>query len=167
MIDIGRFESCVCTRRGEPDEMCSGPFSFEENGKKVRLQPKGRDEETKAVVLDQCVFRDNNPKCDGMFLFRRQHRYWMILVELKGTNIEHAAGQLAATKHYRPEYQEIKGLINANASGQLTELAFIISSAMPSRTVIRRLEDQNNIRIKGILHSTATTPIPDLRSNLR
>jgi|SRR5690554_4710106 len=166
MIDIGSFESCVCTRRGAPDEMCSGPYSFEEKGKKVSLQPKGREEETKALVLDQCVFRDNNPKCDGMFIFRRRHRYWMILVELKGTNIEHAAGQLAVTIHNRPEYQAIKGMVNANASGQLTELAFIISSAIPSKPAIRRLEDQNNIRIKAILHSTATTPIPDLRKSI-
>ena len=166
MIDIGRFETCVCTRRGEPDEMCSGPYSFEEKGKKVGLQPKGREEETRALVLDQCVFRDTNPKCDGMFIFRRRHRYWMILVELKGTNIEHAAGQLAATKHNRPEYQAIKGMVKAKASGQLTELAFIISSAIPSKPTIRRLEDQNNIRIKAILHSTATTPIPDLRKSI-
>jgi hypothetical protein len=166
MIDIGRFESCVCTRRGQPDEMCSGPFSFEEKGEKVRLQPQGRDEEAKAVVLDQCVFRDNNPRCDGLFLFRRQHRYWMILVELKGTHLDDAVRQLAATKHNRPEYREIKKIIGAGARGQLTELAFIVSSAMLSRPVIQRLENQNNISIKDILHSTATTPIPDLRNNL-
>lgn len=167
MIDIGSFESCVCTRRGAPDEMCSGPYSFEEKGKKVSLQPKGREEKTKALVLDQCVFRDTNPKCDGMFIFRRRHRYWMILVELKGTNIEHAAGQLAATKHNRPEYQAIKGMVKAKASGQLKERAFIVSSVMVTRPAIQRLEEQHNIRINGILHSTATTPIPDLRAYLR
>ncbi|GAO31731.1 hypothetical protein JCM15548_14125 [Geofilum rubicundum JCM 15548] len=41
----------------------------------------------------------------------------MILVELKGTNIEHAAGQLAATKYNRPEYREIKEKVSAGARG--------------------------------------------------
>lgn len=49
--------------------LCDGALILEENGIKVRLVPK-HGEEAKALVLDGCVCNDNNPRCDGMFLFK-------------------------------------------------------------------------------------------------
>ncbi len=97
MIDLGRFEECVCRRRGVPNVLCEDNLTLEEKGIKVRLTLRS-GEEAKALVIDQCVCKDEGLKRDGMFLYRRKNRRWMILAELKGSNIEHAVKQLAFMK---------------------------------------------------------------------
>jgi hypothetical protein len=162
MIDLGRFDECVCRRRGVPNVLCEDDLTFEEKGIKVRISLQS-GEEAKALVIDQCVCKDEGLKCDGMFLYRRKNRHWIILVELKGSNIEHAVKQLSYMKHNRPEYNEIEQLFVAGQKGALCHQAYIVSNSTLSPVQQQKLEDLYNIRIKKILHSEATTPIPDVR----
>ena len=162
MIDLGRFEECVCRRKGVPNVLCEDNLILEEKGIKVRLSLR-TGEEAKALVIDQCVCQDDDLKCDGMFLYRRKSRHWMIMVELKGSNIEHAFKQLAYMKHNRPEHNEIEQLFAAGQNGAMCHQAYIVSNCTLSTVQQQKLEHFYNIRIKKILHSEATKPIPDIR----
>lgn len=163
MINTGNFENCVCQSRGNPHDLCDGPLTFEEKGKKVKLTPK-RGEEACAMVIDGCVCNDNEPRCDGLFLFRNNNNRAILLVELKGNHIHHAFEQLAHTKYHRQEYNQIRESFAKNA--HIKELAFIVSNYIPNKKELVRLEKDNKIRVKQILHSEATKPIPELRKYL-
>lgn len=165
MINIGSYETCVCKRRSVPHSLCNGVLEFEEKGKKIKLVPRN-GEEAKAVVIDGCVCNDNNKKCDGIFLLRSNNKNYMILVELKGKNIEHAFEQLAYVRKHRPEYTELKQLFMENQPGSLRHEAFIVSNFVLKKVEHQKLENTYNIRVKGILHSEATKPVPDIRTRL-
>lgn len=165
MIDLKRFETCVCQERSVPDSLCDGDLSFEEKGKKVKLSLR-ENEEAKAVAIDQCVCIDNELKCDGLFLYRRRNKHWIIMVELKGSDIEHAFEQLAYMRNKRPEYKEIEKLFMNNENGEAQQEAFIVSNVMVSPVDKQKLEKSNGIRVKAILHSVATKPVPDIRQFL-
>lgn len=165
MIDLEHFENCVCIANGRPHELCRGDLSLEEKGKKVKLSIK-RGEEAKALVIDGCICTDNNLKCDGLFLFRQGVKNWMILVELKGDDLDRAFSQLSHTRNNRVEYSEIRDLFMKNHSGQLYQTAFIVSNKIPDKNELQKLENGHNLRLKACLHSEATTPIPDIRDYL-
>jgi hypothetical protein len=165
MIKIGKYQTCVCRGRSNPDKLCDGVYTFEEKGKKVTLEPKA-GEEALAVVIDGCVCADNDTKCDGMFLYRRSSKRWIILVELKGTDLEHAFEQLAYTKMHRPEYKEIHKLFSEENRHFLTEKSFIVSNRIIHKVEHKKLEIRHRIRVSHILHSAATTPVPNLRMYL-
>lgn len=161
MINMGPFECCRCINRGNPHDLCDGPFHFEEKGKKVRLIPK-KNENALALVIDDCVCKDMNPKCDGLFIFEKKNRRWMILVELKGNRLNDAVRQLAYTKNDRQEYTQIKNLLQPDKY-QIVEKAYIISNYLISRPELEKLGNAEGIRITAIVHSKATKPEPDLR----
>lgn len=165
MINIGHYQACACVGRANPDSMCDGQHTFVEKGKKVTLKPKA-GEEAIAVVIDGCVCADNDTKCVGMFLYKRSNKRWIILVELKGVDIEHAFEQLAYTKMHRPEYKEIQRLFSEENRHFLTEKMFIVSNRIIHKVEHKKLENKYKIRVSPILHSVATTPIPNLRTYL-
>jgi hypothetical protein len=166
MINIGGFSSCVCVSVGNPHPLCDGELALEENGRKVRLIPK-RGEEAKVVVMDGCACHQGvGPRCDGLFLLKARAKRWMISVELKGTNFDDAFEQLAETRTSRPEYQSIKSLFQAQGKGLLLESAFIVSNKMLGLLEKSRLENQFKIRVRSILFSEATSPVPDLRKEI-
>ncbi len=166
MIDLDRFEKCVCRRRGVPNDLCESNLSFEEKGKKVRLSVR-TGEEGKALAIDQCVCTDNRQmKCDGMFLYRRGNRHWMIMVELKGGDIEHAFKQLYHMRHNRPEYKEAERLFMEGQVGRPTHKAFVVSSFMLSAVAQHKLEKIHGIHVKAILHKEASKQVPDIRRYL-
>jgi len=165
MINVGKYESCVCLSRSNPTKLCDGRLSFEENGRKIILRPKS-GEEALAIVVDGGVCRDKLPKCDGLFLLRKSNKRWIILVELKGSDLEHAFEQLAYMKKERMEYRELLSLFGGVGAGVLVEKAFVVSNRMISRTAHQKLERENGIRVSGILQSAASSPIPDLRNYL-
>jgi len=165
MIDLGRFEECVCKRRGIPNGLCESNLSFEEKGKKVQFSVRP-GEEAKALAIDQCVCNDANMKCDGLFLYRRRNKHWMILIELKGSEIEHAFKQLHYMRTNRPEYKQIETLFMAGQKGNLKEEAFVVSNFKKTDVERQKLENKYSIRVKAILHSEATFPVPDVRQYL-
>src|SRR5690554_5125281 len=69
MIDTSPYQHCECLRMGNRHSVCQSELSLEEQGKKVTLSPR-RGEEAKAIVLDGCVFTDNDTKCDALYLFK-------------------------------------------------------------------------------------------------
>ncbi len=162
MIDLGRFEECVCKHRGVPNDLCDDHLSFEEKGKKVRLSVRSR-EEAKALAVDQCVCKDDQLKCDGMFLYSRGKKHWMIMVELKGKDVEHAFKQLAYMRHSRSEYSEIEQLFMAGQAGKPIHKAFIVSNFLLSAVAQHKLEKTHRIQVKAILYKEATKPVPDIR----
>jgi hypothetical protein len=166
MIDLGEFETCVCTSRGIPNTLCDGNLSFEEKGKKVKITTRA-GEEAKALAIDQCLCTDNETKCDGMFLYRRQNKHWMILIELKGREIDHAFEQLHYMRTNRPEYQQIETLFMTNQKGIPKHEAFVVSNYIVSGVDKQKLEERFGIRVKAILHSEATSPVPDVRRFLQ
>jgi len=164
MINTGKFSACTCLNRGVPSKLCDGLLSFEEKGKKVKITTKA-GEEAKALVVDGCISQDGNRRCDGIFLFRRNNRHWMILVELKGSHIDDAFTQLAYMQK-RMEYKELKDIFMEGERGKLHEIAFIVSNQMIPTAQKVKLEQQHGIRVKSILHSKATISPPDVRDYL-
>lgn len=165
MINIGSFETCVCQGRGIPNNLCDSNLSFEENGKKVKITLRP-GEEAKALAVDQCLCTDNRQKCDGMFLYRRGNKHWMILVELKGTHMEDAFEQLAYMRNNRPEYKQIETWFMNGQHGNLKHEAFIVSNFKLTEVEKQKFERLHGIRVKTILYSEATSPIPDIRQYL-
>lgn len=166
VIYLDGFTSCVCSGRAVPNKLCDGELAFEEKGKKVTLSLRS-GEEAKALAIDGCVLTDNEPKCDGLFLYRaRNNKNFILLVELKGGEIDHAFGQLNYMRNNRPEYTQIKTLFMNNQTGSLREEAFIVSNHGISTVDKQKLENQNQLRVKAILFSEASSPRPDLRDYL-
>ena len=161
-MNLGRYQHCVCTRLDNTQPLCAAELTFSERGKQVRLTPKA-GETAVAVVLDGCVMTDNHLKCDGLFLWKRRRTAAAVLVELKGAgDIRHAFEQLAHART-RAEYQE---LLQSMEDHQVREMAVIVSNGQLSKPEKERLEAQYDIRVKTILHSEASTPIPELRDYL-
>jgi len=152
---------------GNTHSLCDGELSFAENGKKVRLTLKRSDEEAKALVLDGCLFNDQSLKCDGLFLYRNRHTQAALLIELKGSaDIPHAVEQLAYVRQHRPAYRRLVERMNADGVGRVMEKAFIVSNGRISKPALERLERHHGIRVTAVLHSEATTPVPELRTYL-
>lgn len=163
MIDTNPFSHCECRRMGNPHALCKSELTLEEQGKKVCLSLHG-GEEAKVLVLDGCVFTDNNTKCDALYLYKSRNRKIAALVELKGAgDIPHAFEQLAYTKRQRPEYAQLKNQLDQSGPGTLFEKSFIVTNGMLSKPEIERLENQHQIRVSAVLHSEPGKKIPDLR----
>ncbi len=114
------------------------------------------------MVLDGCIFKDNLPKCDGMFFYKKGTKAHMILVELKGGDINHAFEQIKYTREQRTAYKSLRSQFSQNQKGSILESAFVISNYRIDRVSHQKLEKTYGIRVKAVLHSEATTPIPDL-----
>lgn len=91
----------------------------------------------------------------------------MILIELKGTHVEDAFEQLLYMQTQRSEYKEIEALFMAGQNGRLHREAFIVSNFKRNEVEKQRLENRYGIRVKAILHSEATSPVPDVRAYLK
>lgn len=134
-----------------------------EQGKKIRLTPKGK-EQVISIVLDGCVFTDNKQKCDGLFLFIAKNRKVAVLIELKGAgDIPHAFEQLAYVRSNRHEYAVFLERLNERPGPKAIEKAFIVSNGLLSKPEKERLEKQHGMRVGAVLHCEAATPIPELR----
>ena len=163
MIDTTPYSHCECRRMGNTYPVCQSDLMLEEEGKKVRLTLRA-GEEAKALVLDGCVFTDNDTKCDAMYLFKGNSRKVVTLVELKGvSDIAHAFTQLAYTRKHRPEDQRLKEALDYSGPGVAMERAFIVSNGMLSKPERERLENQCGIRVNEILYSEPSSKVPDLR----
>jgi len=155
-------------RPGEPPALCSGPYAFREAGKEIGFKPRGQ-EATHAVVLDDCVFQDNELCCDGLFLWKdvRGRRKIAVLVELKGaSDIPHAFSQLAHVERNRPEYQQLLTALNHEAGGQAQEKLVIVTNGQLKKTDQEKLELDHGIRVVIVQHRAPTQPVPDLREHL-
>lgn len=163
MVDLGPYSHCECRRINNTYPLCQTDLMLEENGKKICLTLRA-NEKAKALVLDGCVFTDNNTKCDAMYLFQGQNKKVVALVELKGAgDIPHAFEQLAYTRQQRHEYADLKQRLDKAGPGQLIEKAFVVSNGMLSKPETERLENAHGIRVSAVLYSEPTSRVPDLR----
>lgn len=154
--------TCVCTSNGEPCKLCCDRLCFEEKGKHVKLIPR-KAESAIALALDQCVFRDNNLKCDGLFVLSQHNKSYVLLVELKGVDIPHAYEQIAYVLNSRPEYQEILDHVRANTEGSLVQKSFIVSNGVLGAKEKQKLENTLKIRPVLIAGQKPADKAPDLR----
>jgi len=162
-IDVHPYGHCVCTRMKNDQDMCDGQWTFSEKGVKVRFRPRSKDE-VLALVLDGCVLTDNNPKCDGLFVFRSGAKKALLLVELKGSaNIPHAFEQLAYVTSSRDEYKELRKRLAAAGPGKVLEKAFVITKGAITTPQKERLENQFGIRVAAVIPAGPARKIPDLR----
>jgi hypothetical protein len=75
--------------------------------------------------------------------------------------------QLHYMRTNRPEYKQIKTLFMAEQTGSLKHEAFVVSNYIVSGVDKHKLEEKYGIRVKAILHSEATSPVPDVRRYLQ
>lgn len=162
-MKITPFEHCQCKKTANQHELCVNHNTFSEQGKQVTFTSY-HNETLVSLVLDGCVFTDNKPKCDGLFLFSSRNRKHAVLIELKGSGeLPKAFSQLAYVRQQRPEYRSFLSSLNELPGPKAQESAFIISNGMMSKPEKEALENQHRIRVKEILHCEATSPIPDIR----
>jgi hypothetical protein len=163
MIELESFETCVCKRRGVPSDSCADQLVLQEKGKKVTLKPKIR-EQAKLLIFDKCLINDNQLRCDAIFFLETESKAFMILTELKGEDINHAFQQLVYTREKRSQYALLKTFFDESTGKTINEEAFVISNYQISKVGLQRLEKSHGIRVKAVLHSEASTPMPDLRN---
>lgn len=165
-MNIAPYEHCVCRRMGNAHALCADERTFTEEGKKARLVPR-QGEQAVAIVLDGCVLQDNQPKCDGLFLWQGRQRKAAILVELKGAHhIPRAFEQLAYVRQRRQEYRELMATLDAEPGGAIAEKAIIVSNGVLTKPEHERLEHQHGIRVRAVVYCEASSPIPDIREYL-
>jgi len=164
MIDLGDKSHCICKKHHNTQDECIDALTIREKGKSVKLTPKNNSENVMAIVLDKCVITDKKKtKCDAMYLYKGKHRKYSILVELKGAgDIEKAFHQLSYTRDHRIEYKDILKKFKNIDGKQIIERFAIVSNGLLPKTEMEKFENSYKIRVKTILQSEATSPIPNL-----
>jgi len=162
MFNLGEAETCVCKRKGNPSNCCDGELRFQEKGKKVTLTPR-RQEHAKLLVLDSCYITNKNPKCDAVFFLQTASQGFVLLIEVKGEDIDRAFEQIRYTKENQSQYTALKTKFIDSTGKACKEHAFIISNFQVTKIRLQQLEREHNVRVKAILYSEATTKIPDVR----
>jgi hypothetical protein len=158
---------CICMANKSPCDLCCDRLCFLDEGIRVVFKPK-RNEVAVAVALDGCVFRDNQKKCDGMFVLSRTGQIYVLLVELKGSHIDDAFEQIFYVAKHRQEYADvISGLAHLVPSKrQIMEKSFIVSTGSMNRNDQQKLENTLGIRPKIITVEKPASAAPDLRQYL-
>ena len=164
MLDLGDKNHCICKMYENTQSECIDNYSIEEKGKKVQLKPKNNTEKSIVMIVDQCLITDNNTKCDALFLFQSISKKVSFLTELKGAgDIPKAFKQLDYTSKNRDAYKEVIKKFTDIDKKRVMEKFIIVSNGFLDKSKKEELEEDHNIRITAILHSEATTPIPNLR----
>ncbi len=163
MIDLGEKSHCICQKLHNAQAMCVNEYTIREKGKSVKLAP-AIGEQAMAIIIDGCMIKDNDPKCDALFLYQSTTRKYSFLVEIKGkSEIDKAFAQLRYTRDNRVEYQRMLTLFQQRGAGSIIQRFAIVSNAQLTKVEREKLENRNGIRVRKILHCEATTPIPDLK----
>jgi len=164
MINLGQENRCICTQYNSYPDECMNQYQIMEKGKSVKLVPKNNSEKSIVIILDKCIINDNNTKCDALFLYNSINKKVSFLTELKGAgDIEHAFEQLSYTKNFRDEYKNIIDKWDSIDTKTTTQKYIIVTNGIINSNEKERLENLHNIRVSQILHSEASTPVPDLR----
>ena len=154
--------ACACISSRNPCSLCCGNLCFQEKGKHVKLIPRS-GEQAIALVLDQCVFKDNYLKCDGLFVLSQINKSYILFVELKGTDIQHAYEQISYVLTSRSEYSAIVNHVRANFAGTLVQKSFIVTNGAIGAKDKKKLEKTWKIRPALITEQKPAAKAPDLR----
>lgn len=160
---LTQYDSCKCIANKRNHALCFDSYSVDEEGKKAKLVPK-TGENVEVFAFDDCICTDSaHQKCDALFLFiNRSNQAYLISVELKGTDWEHALEQLAHTKHLNPNYSRFKVAL-AQSINQIKEKAVLITSAAVDKSSQKKIEKALKIRVYVKSAYKATDEIFDLR----
>lgn len=129
-------------------------FSIQENKKRFQIN-NSRQINICQYKVDGCIFAPSTSdlRCDAAFTLYENQRdvesiTTIILVELKGSDVLHAAEQISKT------YDFISGSLNALRPRPTTK-AYIVSSKTPSATQSNYLKAKMNLKKKNIdLHQS-------------
>lgn len=163
---------CVCVKTGvcvDADKRCSlcfGDDGFQEKGQQVKLKAKS-NEQVKAIVLDGCLLSDDSKKsCDGLFLFCKNNKTYILLIELKGTHIEDAFEQLACVKYEHQEYKNLCRHIKKSTNGQIIEKCFVITNGAIGNAAKAKLEKFWRIKVRIVTQQKTRRDTVNLRNYL-
>jgi hypothetical protein len=159
--------SCICLGNKSPCDLCCGDLCFLDAGIHVVFRPK-KNETAVAVALDGCVFKDNQKKCDGMFVLSRSDRIDILLVELKGSDLADAYEQIAYVLNHRKEYNDVVSRL-ANLTPvkrPVRQSSVIVSTGLIKRNAQQKLEKAWGIRPAIITVQKPAGAAPDLRNTL-
>jgi len=155
-------KNCICKKYNSYRNECIDKLTIGEKGKSVSLSIKN-DAEALVAIIDKCIITDNKPKCDAIFLYRSNNKKISFLVELKGFGeIKKAFYQLSFTKE-REVYKKIIGCFENIDNKKVVQKFIIITNGILNKIQQERYEEIYKIRIKAILTSEATKPIPNLK----
>jgi len=161
-INLGNKNNCICKKYNNTQPECINKYNICEQGKSVKLEVNN-NEKMCVIIIDQCLITGNKTKCDAIFLFSSKNKAVSFLTELKGAgDIPKAFAQLSTTCKYA-EYKNIINELENYSNKKVTEKFIIVSNGLLDKPTKEKLENQYKIRVTAILHSEATTPIPDLR----
>lgn len=158
---------CICLENKSPCNLCCGDLCFLDAGIRVVLRPK-KNEIAVAVALDGCVFKDNQKKCDGMFVLSRSDRIDILLVELKGSHLADAYEQIAYVLNHRKEYNDIiSHLASLNTVNRpVRQSSVIVSTGWINPRDKQKLENAWGVRPAIITAKKPAGAAPDLRNTL-
>ena len=163
MVNLGDKKHCKCKKMDNIPNECINQYTISEKGKSIKLVPKNQTEKISAIIIDQCIITDNNTKCDALFLFHSNNKKISFLTELKGAgDIPKAFMQLSYTRD-RIEYKELIDKFKNIDNKIVDEKFIIVSNGTMNKINQEKFEEKYNIRVRAILHSEATKPIPNLR----
>lgn len=164
MIDLGINNHCICKKYKNTQTECVDEYTIMEQGKSVRLSSKNGNEKVCTIIIDQCLITGNQTKCDALFLFHSKSKKVSFLTELKGAgDIPKAFSQLSYTQKNRNEYKDTIKKFKELDSQSVIEKFIIVSNGFLDKTRQEELENEHKIRVTAILHSEATSPVPNLR----
>lgn len=161
------LQRCVCVDNKNPCDLCCGELCFLDQGIRVKLSIRS-GEDAIGLALDGCVFTDNEKRCDGLFILKKTHKVFIILVELKATNIEAAYEQIAHVHKHRQQYADLVTHLTGlhNSPRQIMKRDFIIT-----KSAINSKEKQDYDKYFGIKPQIITLgkscSTPDIRDVLR
>jgi hypothetical protein len=120
------------------------------------------------LALDGCVFTDNQKRCDGLFVLKQARQVFIVLVELKATNVTDTHAQIGYVRHDRREYtdlvEHLSGLVGHR--NNIIKREFIIATEViggPKRQNLEKYKPRPRINTLGKPNSSA----PDLQTVLR
>lgn len=160
MIDLKEKNKCICKKYDSFPKECLNEYQFEDSGKKVQLKAKN-NEKVIIIAIDNCLITtQSSSKCDCIFIYENnKNQKYTFLVELKGNDLKKAFYQLKVTR----ETKEYKNIIETLEISSKNQKNVIVSNHIFEKPYIEKLEKKENIRVRQVLHSTAQTPIPDLK----
>lgn len=156
---------------GIPSRSVGETMDFRKKANRLSLGSRS-EEEVKAVVDDDCLLSSQQAKkCDGLSIFsdnkENNKKIYIVLVELKGTDIDTAFEQLTSVKQSQ-EYREIITCLtrksNCGKPVKPSEQYLIVTNSNLSRN--QQAKPEKHYRIKTKIRTSQKTKALDLRGQL-
>ena len=157
------------------DQVFSEPILKDfERAAGIKVKPLYDTEEAESTgAVNRLIAEKDNPQADVYWANEpiraevlKQKGICAKYISKNSLDIPKAFKQLSYTRDNRNEYKDLINRFYDIDSKKVTEKFAIVSNGALEKTQLEELENKYNIRVKKILHSEATTPIPDLKELL-